>query len=297
MSGFRLGKLSATKPTKPPKRRPSFGRRMCAHALTTGGIAILAMGSELLSSPVASAHTLTSIPASGAVPLLQDAVPVVDAPIPGLVPVIPPGLIPGLVVPPPPEDEPPGPGQPPPGLIPGPGACSDVGGTPMFRFEVCVAHPEPLDLGTRLEVRLNVPGVSLSSSDARYFSLASILATGGCNVGFALLGDSLTQSDADPTGTTNSSTADGLLSVGFTEATFISPLPSNSSAGASDTQRSSGSETTHQAGPDSGPPAVGGALGLAAAPLGHTDTTGDVTRRGSDGDAHAAPLGLAVGVP
>lgn len=82
-----------------------------------------------------------------------------------------------------------------------------------------------------------------------------------------------TRSDSSPDETANTSQADGVVPLGFNEASYISPLPVNG-----------------------GLPAVGAGLAAAAAPLGHTDTKNVLTRQETDTDAHASPLGIAIPV-
>ena len=282
-SGFRMGRLSATEPSKSHAQCRGAGRRGRVRALTIGGVAILAVASQLLISPVANGETIEAVPSSGAASLPQQTVPVDEPLSPGLVPGLPPGLVPA----------PPGviPGLPP-GLVPVPPdlptACADPGDNSLFRFELCLAQPRPLEMFSRLEVRTNVLPVSLSVSDTRSLSPQSI--AGACLVAFGVPipvapsppgpsgaltqadpGGALTQSDSDPDGTANTSRADGIAPIGFNEATYLSPLPA-----------------------DGGPPAVGAGLAAAAAPVGHTDTKNVITRQETDSDAHASPLGIAL---
>lgn len=285
-SGFRMGRLPVSEPSKPPAQCRGDARRMRLRALTGSGVAVLAMGTQLLFSPVAGGQTPTEISPSGATPLLQRPAPV-QAPLPpdqipdlppGQVPV-PPGLAPGL----------------PPGLAPGllpfppelPEACANPGDNPLFRFELCLAQPRPVEVFSRLEMRTNVLPSSLSVSDTRSISPQTV--AGACLVAFGVPlpaaptppgpgavtqagpGGALTRSDSDPDETANTSQADGVAPLGFNEATYVSPLPA-----------------------DGGLPAVGAGLATAAAPVGHTDTKNVINRQETDSDAHASPLGIAI---
>lgn len=275
-SGFRMGRLSATEPSKSHAQCRGAGRGKRVRALTIGGVAILAVASQLLISPVANGQTIEAVPSSGAAPLPQQIVPEDEPVPPGVIPALPPGVIPDL----------------PPGVIPVPPdlptACANPGDNPLFRFELCLAQPRPLEMFSRLEVRTNILPISLSVSDTRSLSPQSI--AGACLVAFGVPipaapsppgqsgaltqadpGGALTQSDSSPDGTANTSRADGIAPIGFNEATYLSPLPA-----------------------DSGPPAVGAGLAAAAAPVGHTDTKNVITRQETDSDAHASPLGIAL---
>ncbi|MGH3620528.1 MAG: hypothetical protein ACRDQ5_01895 [Sciscionella sp.] len=193
-----------------------------------------------------------------------------------------------------------------PGLPPGvAGTCLDLGSDSNARAKVCLGSPHLPQLFTRLEGRVNLLGASLSVSDARSLALQAI--SGGCIVAFTPQGVADTQSDAGPSvppeplpptesektteptkvaesaeankadsvrGTANSSQADGLAPTGFTESTYISPLPARGS----------------------GLPALGAAISGATGLLGHTDTVGNVDNAESVGAAHAPLLGLGLPV-
>lgn len=263
MSGFRLGRLLSG---KPPMQRCNQGRRMRTHALMGGAAVILAVGGQFLFSPAAHAQ-----------------------PIPG--PGLPAPSIPGPSIPGPDPGEPgPDPVDPLPIPVPDlptpPGACLDPGTEGVFWFHVCAGQPRLPQMVTRLETGLDILGANLSVSDARDVNVPATSIMGGCVVAFTPQGDADSQSEAGPSvspdsarsetansaasETTNSSTADGVVPTAFTEATRVSLLPS-----------------------DGGLPAVGGAVGLATAPLGHSDSSGIVNQDESHGGANASWPGLA----
>lgn len=129
------------------------------------------------------------------------------------------------------------------------------------------ASPGP-NVSSDVNMRVGVPGIAVvSGSDSRSLSPQAI--TGACIVGVGVLGDAQTHSTSDPTGTTSSSQARGVLPTTITEATFAGP-------------------------PDTGRPVppAGAALGAATAPLGRTDSSSTVTRDTADSQAHG-PISTA----
>lgn len=145
------------------------------------------------------------------------------------------------------------------------GACVDTGLRTPLGAATCLTQPQsaPVStLSTGIDMKAGIPGLAvLSSSDTRSLSPQSV--TGACIVGFGLLGDSETQSASDPSGTTNSSRADGVLPTTVTEATYVAP------------------PTSEQ--PE---PPVGAALSGATAPVGQTDSSSTVTRDDAHSEAH-----------
>ncbi|MGH3620221.1 MAG: hypothetical protein ACRDQ5_00305 [Sciscionella sp.] len=273
-------------------RRGRRGRRGRARVLAGGALAVLTMGSLSLCTSAASAQAATY--PSGQIPSSAVAAHAEQAPVP----VLPPTLVPPAVLPLP-------------GLPSGvSGTCLDLGSDSSARAKVCVGSPGLPQLFTRLEGRVNLLGASASVSDARSLALQAI--SGGCIVAFTPQGIANTQSDAGPStsqgpltptestkttestrvaepgevrktdhrtppsvrGTANSSQADGLVPTGFTESTYISPLPAQAN----------------------GLPALGAAVSGATGLLGHADTVGNVDNAESVGAAHAPLLGLGLPV-
>ncbi|MPZ65453.1 MAG: hypothetical protein GEU83_08010 [Pseudonocardiaceae bacterium] len=142
------------------------------------------------------------------------------------------------------------------------GACVDTGFRTPLGVATCLMQPQAAQLSTGIDMKAGIPGLAvLSSSDTRSLSPQSV--TGACIVGFGLLGDSETHSASDPTGTTNSSRADGVLPTTVTEATFVAPPTSEQPK-----------------------PPVGAAFSGATAPVGQTYSSSMVTRDDTHSEAY-----------
>lgn len=304
MSEFVMRTSSSRPDESRRRRRPIDGRRGRARVLTSGALAMLIMGSPLLFTQAASAQAAT-YPSGQRSPSAVAAHPVQE-----IAPILPPGILPPTLVPP---AVLPVPGLPPdvPGTCLDLGSDSSARakvcvGSPDFAQLFTRLEGRVNLLGASLSVSdarslalqaisggcivaLTPQGIANTQSDAgpsappgpltpskhdKTSNSTKVVKSEEARKADHRLLPATLLTDPRLRGTANSSRADGLVPIGFTESTYISPLPARGS----------------------GLPALGAAVSAAAGLLGHTDTVGNVDNAGSVSAAHAPLLGLGLPV-